>query len=65
MSPEPPDKFDAATAVVVNGPVYDRLHVEPIVGGHANRPTRGCLGAQSGGSGSSVDGSVRSITRLA
>jgi hypothetical protein len=38
MTPEPTDKLDAATQVVVNGPEDDPRNLEWIVGSHATGP---------------------------
>jgi hypothetical protein len=38
MTPEPTDKLDATTTVVVNGPTDDPPQVERIVRRHVNGP---------------------------
>jgi hypothetical protein len=43
MTPQPTDKLDGATTVVVNGPADDPLQFERIVRRHATGPTRACL----------------------
>ncbi len=43
MTPEPTDKLDAATTVVVNGPADDPLEVERIARRRPIGPTRACL----------------------
>jgi hypothetical protein len=43
MTPEPTDKLDAATTVVVNGPADDSLQIERIVRPRANGPAPACL----------------------
>jgi hypothetical protein len=40
MTPEPTDKLDATTKVVVNGPADDPLQIERIVRRRATGPTR-------------------------
>jgi hypothetical protein len=56
-TPEPTDKLDAATTVVVNGPADDRLDAERIVRCRAAGPTRACLSRMHG------NGHVRFIER--
>ena len=43
MTPEPTDKLDAATTVVVNGPADDPLEVERIARRRPIGPTRACF----------------------
>jgi hypothetical protein len=47
-TPDPTDKLDAATTVVVNGPADDRLDAERIVRCRAAGPTRACLSRMHG-----------------
>jgi len=43
MTPQPTDKLDAATTVVVNGPADDPPQAGRIVRCHANGPAWACL----------------------
>ena len=43
MKPEPTDKLDATTTVVVNGPADDLLQLERIVRRRATGPAMACL----------------------
>ena len=43
MTPEPTDKLDATTTVVVNGPADDPLQNERIVERQIDRPSSSCL----------------------
>jgi hypothetical protein len=48
MTPEPTDKLDATTIVVVNGPADDTLPNERIVRRHVAGPARACLSRMLG-----------------
>jgi hypothetical protein len=48
MTPEPKDKLDATTMVVVNGPADDTLLNERIVRRLATGPARACLSRMPG-----------------
>ena len=48
MTPEPTDKLDAATTIVVNGPADDTLPNERIVRRHATGTVRACLSRMLG-----------------
>ena len=48
MTPEPTDKLDAVTTVMVNGPADEPLQVERIVRRRATGPTGACLSRMPG-----------------